>query len=216
MEEKFWKNKWETNDIFFHQEKIHPLLMEFFDIAPGKVIVPLCGKSLDMIWLAEQGHAVIGMELSPIACEAFFSENKLPFQKVIKYEMTIYQGKKISIWCGDFFKVPASEWSNCVGLYDRAALIALPPEMRKQYAAHIVKILRENKSSFKKMLLISLQYPQSMMDGPPFSVEEAEVEQLYGHDFKIEKVSSASNPSSRPEHKDVPIFQNVYTIAFKR
>ena len=206
MDLDFWHQKWETNQIFFHQNQIHALLKKYFNHPPGKIMVPLCGKSMDMLWLLQQGHEVIGVEISPIACEAFFKENNLSYQK----SGNLYQGKKISIWCEDFFKVPAKVWKGCTGLYDRAALIALPGPIRKIYAQHLAQRLHETCSTFWQMLLICLEYPQDRMDGPPFSVSESEVGELFKNNFSIQKLHSEVAPLERLPNTDV--FQKAYSL----
>lgn len=209
MDQDFWHQKWETNQIFFHLNQVHPLLKKYFHLPPGKIMVPLCGKSLDMIWLLEQGHDVVGIEISPIACEAFFNENNLPFEKI----GNVYMGEKITIWCEDFFKVPAEAWRGCVGLYDRAALIALPENLRRKYATHLQACLQTNRPTFQKMLLICLEYPQEKMEGPPFSVSEAKVQQLFQETFSIEKLHTEIVPLERLPGTDV--FQKAYSLNLK-
>jgi thiopurine S-methyltransferase len=208
MDLDFWHQKWKTNNIFFHQNQVHPHLVKYFKTPKGKVMVPLCGKSLDMIWLLEQGHEVVGIEISPIACEAFFQENKIPFEK----NGTVYHGPNISIWCEDFFNAPDKAWQGCTAVYDRAALIALPMEMRKKYVTHITKQLQQNSSSFNQMLLICMEYPQSMMEGPPFSVLESEVTELYGKSFHIQKLHS--DTISLEKLPNIEVFQKAYSLTF--
>ncbi len=206
MKHNFWHNKWETNHIFFHQEDINPFLKKFFRLPAGKIVVPLCGKSSDMIWLASQGHQVMGIELSPIACEAFFQENNLPYQKIGR----LYQGDRRGIWCGDFFDAPSHVWENCTGLYDRAALIALPKEMRKTYATHMIQQLQKEKETFVQMLLICLEYDQQLLEGPPFSVTESEVTELFGSIYSIQQQQSETT-----SFKSIPeggVLQKAYSL----
>lgn len=186
MENSFWINKWRDGDIGFHQSQGHPLLKKLSDrFLPGTILVPLCGKTVDMIHLANLGHSVIGVELSRIACKDFFEENKISFTESSDQEFSIFNSEKITIWCGDFFKLPPEVWDSITGIYDRAALVALPEELRKKYANEICRKTRKPMI----MLLITFEYSQEKLSGPPFSVSSEEVHELY-QNFKIEKIHS--------------------------
>jgi len=141
----------------------------------GRVLVPLAGKSLDMVWLAAQGHAVLGVELSQLAVDQFFEENELrPATHESVYGKHYVSGN-IEIICGDIFKLDAQVLSHCVGVYDRAALVALPEAMRAEYVRHVYGQL----SPACRGLLITLDYPQEEMAGPPFSVVDSEVQAIF-------------------------------------
>jgi len=180
MEETFWLERWERQEIGFHQRNINAHLLSLWPtlgLAAGDaVFVPLCGKSSDMVWLRAQGHPVLGVELSPLAIEAFFSENGLAPQRRRQGKFEVAEADGIRILRGDFFDLAAADLAEITAVYDRAALIALPPPLRERYAAHIAGILPPG----TRMLLVTLEYPQEEMQGPPFSVSPAEVEQLYG------------------------------------
>jgi thiopurine S-methyltransferase len=148
-------------------------------LAPGsRVLVPLCGKSLDMLWLARQGMRVLGVELAQLGVEQFFAENGL---QAATHETAMgrhYVAGDIEIICGDIFKLDAATLAACDGVYDRAALIALPPPMRAPYVQHVYRQL----PAHYRGLLITLDYRQELMNGPPFSVPDDEVRDLYrGH-----------------------------------
>lgn len=182
MDTDFWLDRWREGKTGFHQNRITPLLQKYWptlELAPGaRILVPLCGKSLDMLWLAQQGFQVLGVELSALAVEQFFAENHLDPSVHESVSGVHYAAGGIEIICGDIFKLDSATLSNCAGAYDRAALVALPPAMRTEYVRHVYGQL----SPRYRGLLITLDYPQSQMDGPPFSVPEAEVEALYaGH-----------------------------------
>jgi thiopurine S-methyltransferase len=188
MDADFWLNKWREGNIPFHQEQVTPLLPRFWSLlAPpvgSRVLVPLCGKSLDMIWLAEQGLRVLGVELSQLAVEQFFAENGL--HPVVE-ESTLgshYVAGNIEILCGDIFRLDAATLHSCGSVFDRAALIALPPAMRAGYVQHVYGQLPEHYQG----LLITLEYPQAQMKGPPFSVAEQEVEALYAGHSTVERL----------------------------
>ena len=195
MEKQFWNDRWETNQIGFHQPQVHSYLLKFFSqIVPGKIMVPLCGKSLDLLWLLKQGHEVVGCELSPIACKAFFEENHIPYQIKAEGEFTIYTSNQttpgITLWCGDFFQLPRSAWADCTGLYDRAAMVALPPDLREKYADAVLKnTSRDLKAPFQ-ILLVTVDYECPEFTPPPHSVNEKEVHNRYGSQFSIQALIS--------------------------
>lgn len=145
MQPEFWHKKWAANQIGFHLPQVNPHLKRFWpalSLEEGtRVLVPLCGKSLDLLWLAHQGHEVLGVELSEKAIEEFFSEHG--FDPAISEQgpFKVYRAGSIELWCGDFFELTAGDVADCSALYDRAALIALPAEMRERYAAHLKRIL---------------------------------------------------------------------------
>lgn len=185
MEHQFWQDRWELNQIGFHQEEINEYLSSHWqalgirDGAP--VFVPLCGKSLDMLWLREQGHAVLGIELSDKALEQFFTENQLPYTREQQGHFTRFNSDQMTLLAGDFFNLTAEDIAPIEAVYDRASLIALPPGMRPDYAQHMAKLLPEG----AHILLISLEYDDGMLKGPPFCVREDEVEQLFSEAFDI-------------------------------
>ena len=141
----------------------------------GHVFVPLCGKSLDMAWLAERGHHVLGVELSNVAVKAFFEEQRLDADVAHNGRFDVFRAGNLELWCGDFFAMTAEDVRGCDTVFDRASLIALPRDLREQYAAHMGRIL----SPRSRTLLLTIAYDQSEMDGPPFSVSDGEVEALY-------------------------------------
>ena len=178
MEPKFWQERWARNQIGFHLPEVNPYLPRHWPklaLADGaKVLVPLCGKSLDLMWLASAGHRVLGVELSEQAVEAFFSEQGLVPRVSRRGVFKVYQADQIELWCGDFFALSADAVADCAALYDRAALIALPPLMRAQYAGHLNTVLRPG----CRGLLITLDYDQTQKAGPPFAVTDEEVRVL--------------------------------------
>ncbi|MGU3309254.1 thiopurine S-methyltransferase [Pseudomonas sp. M5A4_2d] len=180
MEPKFWQERWARNQIGFHLPEVNPYLLRHWPtlgLADGaKVLVPLCGKSLDLIWLASLEYPVMGVELSEQAVEAFFSEQSLTPHIRQQGVFKVYQSGLIEVWCGDFFALDAGAVNDCTALYDRAALIALPPLMRAQYTEHLNSLLRPG----CKGLLITLDYDQTQKVGPPFAVTDEEVRVLLG------------------------------------
>ena len=179
MNKEFWLKRWEREEIGFHQSEINPYLCRYWqELHPAKnstVFVPLCGKSRDLNWLRRQGHRVLGIELSTIAVQAFFNENGYTPLCTATGKFDCYEADDIRVLCGDFFDLSKDDLANVGAVYDRASLIALPPEMRARYARHLTNIL----PPATKILLITFDYPQAEMAGPPFAVSVGEVEELY-------------------------------------
>jgi thiopurine S-methyltransferase len=179
MEKEFWLERWERAETGFHQDEINPYLQQHWrglGLPRGSVVfVPLCGKSRDMVWLRQQGHAVLGVELSPIAARDFFTENGMQPQALDSGKFDCLQADGIRLLCGDFFDLSRLELSNISAVFDRASMVALPPDMRARYVRHLVSILPAG----TQILLVTFDYPQTEMSGPPFAVTPAEVEALY-------------------------------------
>lgn len=188
MEPKFWQERWARNQLGFHLPEVNPYLERHWPslaLAEGaKVLVPLCGKSLDLMWLATQGHRVLGVELSEQAVEAFFSEQSLTPRITQRGVFTVYQADLIEVWCGDFFALDAEVLADCTAVYDRAALIALPPLMRSQYTEQLNNMLRPGCQG----LLIILDYDQTQKAGPPFAVTDEEVKVLLGAHWSLQVI----------------------------
>ncbi|WP_339431200.1 MULTISPECIES: thiopurine S-methyltransferase [unclassified Pseudomonas] len=186
MQPEFWHKKWASDQIGFHQPEVNPHLQRHWpDLSipvSARVLVPLCGKSLDLLWLAGRGHKVLGVELSEKAVEDFFSEQRVSPQISERGIFKVYRAGSIELWCGDFFALKADDVADCAALYDRAAMIALPSPMREQYAAHLQQILPQGLQG----LLITLDYDQSQMSGPPFAVLDDEVQRLLGGGWQVQ------------------------------
>lgn len=186
MHESFWQDRWANDQIGFHLDEVNPYLQQYWSslgLAPGsQVLVPLCGKTLDLVWLASQGHRVLGVELAEKAVTDFFEEQGLQPELSEEGALRRYRAGGIEILLGDFFALGAEQVADCAALYDRAALIALPPEMRERYVAHLQAILPARCEG----LAVTLEYDQQRLDGPPFSVPEAEVRQRFGVGWSVE------------------------------
>lgn len=189
MQADFWQQRWETGQIGFNQAQANASLQEFWPglgLEPGaRVLVPLCGKSLDMSWLAAQGSAVIGVELSQKAAESYFAEHSLTPNVVERGAFTVYSTDQVEIWCGDFFALSAEDIGQCNALYDRAALIALPEAMRARYVEHLGRLLPATCSG----LLITLEYDQARMEGPPFAVLPQWVGEHLSADWEVSELA---------------------------
>jgi thiopurine S-methyltransferase len=179
VEKDFWLERWEREETAFHQDEVNPYLCQLWPVLGlprgSTVFVPLCGKSQDMQWLHDQGYQVLGVELSAIAAQAFFKENGYTPVHINRGKFDCYEANGIRISCGDFFDLSGNDLAKVSAVYDRASLIALPPEMRVRYVRHLVSIL----PSVTQILLITVDYAQQEMQGPPFSVSSAEVETLF-------------------------------------
>ena len=193
MDRDFWLKKWQQQKPGFHQEKVNSRLQKHWHrlaAQGGKVFVPLCGSTIDMLWLVETGHSVLGVEFSEVACRRFFEDNQLAYSETSDDRFNYFKAGEIELWQGDFFQMTESDLQGVRGVYDRAALIALPQQMRVDYADHMASILQPGSQIF----LISMDYDESKMKGPPFSVEQQEVNQLFGQGFSIEIITQSSGP----------------------
>lgn len=185
MEAAFWQQRWRDRQIGFHQDRPSPLLLKHWPslgLAPhSRVFVPLAGKTLDMAWFAAQGYRVLGVELSQLAVEEFFAEHDLrPEIETTRYGRH-YRAGAIELICGDAFGLDAVALADCAAVFDRAALIALPPPLRRRYADELYSRLPKG----CRGLLITLEYPQDQKQGPPFCVREHEVRELYARDWGV-------------------------------
>lgn len=202
MKKEFWHERWQNDQIGFHQEDINPHLRAHWQslmLSPdSRVFVPMCGKSLDMLWLREQGHQVLGVELSPKAVSDFFSGLEHEGKKFSSGKFNGCTHNDISILCGDFFDLVGANTSDVAAVYDRAALIALPPDMRKRYVDHLAQLLPPG----ALILLITTEYPQGEMQGPPFSVTASEIHALYSRHGEIETLDRIDALPANPGFRE--------------
>lgn len=198
MDQAFWHARWQANEIGFHQSEINAHLQRYWPHlkvpAGATVFVPLCGKSRDMLWLAGEGFKVLGNEISPIAVTAFFAENKLQPLRSQESRYTRVVSGEITLLEGDFFALQPQDLTGIAAVYDRASLIALPASMRLRYAQHMAWLIPTGVSS----LLITLDYPQHEMDGPPFAVSATDVVELFSRDFHIVPFAATDILSENP------------------
>ncbi|MEM9774864.1 MAG: thiopurine S-methyltransferase [Chloroflexota bacterium] len=190
MRSEFWLTVWENGNLGFHLDQTNPFLMKFWSQmgleAGDPVFVPLCGKTLDMVWLAEQKHPVMGVELSPIAAEDFFTENNIEATLSADNKFSVWHGGDIEIKVGNFFDITADDLKDTKAVYDRASIVALPPTMRQDYAKHLNKILTID----TKILMLTFEYDQDIVEGPPHSVTHTEIRHLFESNFLINKLDS--------------------------
>ena len=197
MNREFWINRWNQNQIGFHLHGVNPLLTQYWPRVRGRVLVPLCGKSEDLCWLAERRHEVVGVEVSLIAAKAFAAEQGIVFRETHEPPFTVLRGNWITYYVGDFFDFTPEITGLFDAFYDRAALIALPPETRPAY----VRLLKSLMADVAQGLLIGLEYDPSQMHGPPFSVPEAEVRSLF-EPLRCEKLFEYDCLEQEPKFKE--------------
>jgi thiopurine S-methyltransferase len=190
MEASFWHQRWEKNEIGFHEASANPLLLNHLPSLqlsqPSRVFIPLCGKTLDIHWLLNQGFHVVGAELSELAITQLFTELGLTPEIVQRGKLRHYQARHIDIFVGDIFELTAEMLGHVDAIYDRAALVALPKELREKYTTHLVTI-----SHGAPQLLICYVYEQSQLSGPPFSVDDVEVRQHYQAHYILQLLENA-------------------------
>ena len=189
MKHEFWHDKWQKNEIGFHLNQPHSLLVKYIDSLNleknNRIFLPLCGKSLDIHWLLAQGYHLTGIDLSPIAIEELISELAIPFTERKLEKLTHYHHPQIDLFVGDFFELTSSNIGKIDAIYDRAALVALPEEMRTDYAQHLMQI-----SNQATQLLISFEYDQSVMAGPPFSISPQQLKDYYSKQYQLQLLDS--------------------------
>jgi thiopurine S-methyltransferase len=188
MDNSFWHKCWERNTLGFHQSDVHPLLSSYFNKltlpTDQHVFVPLCGKTLDMVYLA-RFMKVTGSELSEIACRDFFIEHNIAYQQQTLGDFEHFFCPQLSLLQGDFFKLSAKAIDSIDWIYDRAALIALPPAIQQQYVEHLKTFF----SAQTRLFLVTVEFPKMQLNGPPFAVTETDVKSLFAG-FKVEYIST--------------------------
>ncbi len=189
MEASFWHKRWELGEIAFHEGEANRFLVEHFEklnLPKGsRVFLPLCGKTRDLSWLLANGYQVAGAELSEIAVNELFQELGVKPSIAKVGALSCYSAKDIDVFVGDIFDVTSEKLGPVNAIYDRAALVALPPGIRKRYTAHLVDITKQ-----ASQLLIVYEYDQRLIEGPPFSINEDEVKQHYSGIYQLQSVES--------------------------
>jgi thiopurine S-methyltransferase len=223
MQADFWHDKWERMEIGFHLQEVNKALLKYWpsvDAAAGDtVLVPLCGKTLDLVWLRQQGHAVVGIELSEIALDelACLLEEALDISlsKSQEGDRVLYRGHGVLLIAGDFFAVTpellAEEGFAAPALvYDRAAIVALPDSMRADYTRHVLSL-----NPAARQLLITLDYDQQKRNGPPFAVCDAEVVRHYASVKQVQCLEERELIDQEPRFREQGLdsfIQRVYLI----
>ncbi len=220
MEFDFWDNCWQRESQPFHLAEAHTFLVksvqQYFS-RDEKILVPLSGKSLDLVFLAEQGYYPIGIEFNPKAVNRFIQENQLEFVSqsfpaAKDHQLVRYHNDTIEVWLADFFEVTQNHIGNFKQVYDRAAFIALPESMRQPYAKHLKSLLAENAT----ILLVTMDYQPDEMSGPPFLVTSNEIKQQFPKG-KVEELCRCSLLDSHPRWKELELSrldEVLYKITF--
>jgi thiopurine S-methyltransferase len=215
---ELWQQCWRDRDTDFHQTSVSHQLIRFWpglDLPRGaRIFVPLCGKSLDLLWLANQGHSVIGVELSPLAIRAFFKESRIQPSRCKDGRFTRWQGGNIEILCGDFFDLSAEDLGPVAAVFDRAALTALPEDLRSAYLRQLRRIV----PAACQILLLTTEEPEAGESrDQPFAIAD-EISSLYGLAFDIEltEVASIFEADPDPAITDLQrVEQKVYRLTPK-
>lgn len=185
VEPNFWHERWLKGQTGFHLGHPNPTLLRHraaLGAAPGsRVLVPMCGKTLDLAWLLAQGHEVVGVELSAVAVQAFFDEQQLSPTIDQEGPLVRYRVSGLEIFCGDLFALDRAHLGPVSALFDRAALVAWPPSMQERYVRHIADLVPSGAHG----LLVTFEYEPKGVSGPPFSVEESTVRGLYAPTFEV-------------------------------
>ena len=187
MEANFWHERWQSNRIGFHEAEVNPLLLAHFDslqLDTGqRIFLPLCGKTLDIGWLLTRGVQLTGIELSEIAVRSLFDELSLEPTVTQHADLKLFSADNLQIWVGDFFALQPGQLGTVHAVYDRAALVALPGDMRSRYTRHLTAL-----TGHASQLLITFSYDQSAMQGPPFSLSVDEVQQHYATTYRLSEL----------------------------
>lgn len=199
MDRNFWLERWQKNEIGFHAPKVQPALARHWAAlgvpSGATVFVPLCGKSIDMSWLAGQGYRVVGAELSGLAVDTFFTEHDLAPDVRSHEGFTIKSAGGIEIWCGDFFALERSKLPRLDAAYDRAAAVAMPPKMQPRYAAKMAELMPPRSA----VLLVGLDYDPQEMQGPPFDMSRTRIRELFEPSFDV-SVIEAKDGLAKSDH----------------
>jgi thiopurine S-methyltransferase len=190
MQPQFWHDRWHIGQIGFHQSRVEPDLERHWPLlrlAPqSRIFVPLCGKTLDMVWLRGRGHQVLGAEISAIAIEAFCAENGvLARRRASGADMDVFEADGYVLHRGDLFSLTPEDARGVAAVYDRASLMSWPPEIRARYANALTALT----AAGTVHLLVVMEYDPRQMSGPPFSVRAADLHELYGRHHAIDELS---------------------------
>ena len=230
MNPEFWQKRWQEGRIGFNQSTVNPLLTEYFNrlnlTAGSLIFVPLCGKSIDMIWLATQGYDVVGVELVETAVQEFFAEQNIEpivYQQAdnptIRYYQSQLSGQTITLWVADIFALTPKDIGSIDAVYDKAALIALPADMRMRYSEQVRKLSSDTSkvdvanNEITPQLLLTLNYDQRKKNGPPFSINNEQLEQYYSAHYQIYELASV--PSSIGSAPDITVTEQVWLLSNK-
>ncbi len=210
MNPEFWHEKWALRQIGFNQSKPNPFLVKHLNSlhlkSGDKVFVPLTGKTIDVAWLLSKGFEVVGVELSETAVKELFQELSVKPEISEANDFKVYSSDGLIVFVGDFFALTSVLLGKVDAIYDRAALVALPLEMRKEYAPHLMGITNN-----AQQLLIVFEYDQEVVSGPPFSITEEEIHQHYLENYTIQLLESVEMPGGLKGQ--VNAYENVWKLS---
>ena len=213
-----WQEKWKQGQIGFHQEEVNSDLIKYMSTYLDNgdnhhIFVPLCGKTRDMLWLSEKSQHVYGVELSALALQQFDEENDLKLVRESEANFSIYINDDYTLYQGDFFKLTKAHIPQVTHIYDRASIIALPKEIRKKYAEHLTQVI-----SAPHIFLITIEYDQEKVQGPPYSVPQDEIYSYYSHHYNIKieaEVIINEGLPPRFSEQNLEIKKTVYSMTKK-
>lgn len=211
MDTEFWLSRWREGRIGFHEGHPNDLLVAHARALgpPGRVLVPLSGKTEDMAYLASLGHEVVGIELAEAAAEAFFREHGLEAAPSTRGALVARSAGGVTILQGDFFEARTEDVGAITAFYDRAAIVALPPELRLRYAAHLRTLAGDDAHG----LLIAFEYPQERMEGPPFSVGEEELRRYFA---AVERLEDRRTEGPQSRASGIDMRERLYLVGWNR
>jgi len=193
MDAQFWHERWQAGQIGFHEGRVNRMLEAHLDRLPvakgARMFLPLCGKTRDIAWLRERGYRMAGAELSGIAIAQLFEEMGLTPEVSDCGRLRRHSAGGVEVFEGDIFDLTAETLDPVDAVFDRAALVALPEDMRGRYARHMAAI-----TGRASQLLVSFVYDPALMQGPPFSVEDEEIVRLYDDTYRVELLDDRDVP----------------------
>jgi len=193
MDAGYWHQKWEENSLGFHQSTANPMLVSHLNTLSlkknSRIFLPLCGKTLDIAYLLSKGYRITGAELSELAIKQLFVELDVRPNISNIGKLKLYSADNIDIFVGDFFDLSGAALGPVDAIYDRAALVALPKDMRLLYRAHLLDI-----TAMARQLLLTFDYDQNLMEGPPFSISNEDVNQYYNKSYEVTLLASRELP----------------------
>jgi thiopurine S-methyltransferase len=198
MKPDFWHDRWRTAQTGFHRSAVDDNLTHNWGNLSlpqaARVLVPLCGKSLDLLWLRQRGHQVVGIELSDIALQAFFVENGVAARRRALPSFDLYEAENLECLRGDLFELTTERLGQVAAVYDRASLVSWPPDQRGRYVEHLTALTGRGTQT----LLVTLEYLQAEMKGPPFSVDTEEVHSLFSRHHSIDELARRDVLANEP------------------
>lgn len=210
--EDWHKRYWEDNNLYFHCEEPHDMLVKFYDRICGerneRIFLPLCGKSVDLMWLANRGHEVVGLEFSDIAVKAVFEESNQEYNVLTQDNFDVYKAKNVplTIYKGDFFLITNKLLGKFDAVWDRGGFTAIEAERRSEYVKILLTLLQET----GKVLLFSVNFDTSSYGGPPYPASIENVKDYFGN-CKVEEIDQEVTPRSQWDVDD--FFRSIYLIS---